>query len=364
MYKRLKSVFKRVINIGCDGDDYNAHKIRVCNTFALLSCSIVLLDACIFVFFYQSLTAVLMNMLLVTACCLALILQYYKYHYAAGLMLFLSVISFIFVQAYGVVGNEVGVQNTFLTLLPLPWLLLEGSRRSTKILLSVLCCSCYFFIEYHQPIQQLITLKDTHKGVLQILYELLAMLVLILIAITFDNDRYKFEKKLKRMATIDGLTGLSNRTKLFIEGDRALCGVKRHKLPFCVALMDIDHFKKVNDNYGHSHGDAALQIVAKLLANNTRQSDIIGRYGGEEFALILQGTELSSAIDKLNSIREKIEAEPICYGSVCINCTASFGVTQLTNPGQNLTDLFDQADSALYDSKDKGRNCVSVYPFV
>ncbi|MCF6441801.1 GGDEF domain-containing protein [Pseudoalteromonas luteoviolacea] len=302
-----------------------------------------------------------MNMLFLVACCLALTLQFYKHHYFAGLVLFVSVISFIFIQAYWVIGNEVGIQNTFLTLLPMPWLLLEGSRRSTKILLSVLCCSCYFFIEYHQPVAPIITLQSAHKGVLQILYELLAMFVLILIAVTFDNDRYKFENRLKKMAMTDGLTGIANRKKLLIEGAKALSAVKRHELPFCVALMDIDHFKKVNDNYGHSHGDAALKIVAKLLAETTRESDIIGRYGGEEFAIILQGTDIASAIDKLNLIRKKIEVEQICYGGICINCTASFGVTQLNSPGQSLTELFDQADTALYDSKDKGRNCVSAY---
>ncbi|KZN37913.1 hypothetical protein N480_14310 [Pseudoalteromonas luteoviolacea S2607] len=361
MIRSLQNLLYTAINIGCDSDEANIHKVRVTNTLAFVAATIACINIILFGMLSHSLITGVMNTGLLAICLSAVYLQHRRLYYIARMVLLLSIIGYIFIHANWVVGKNLGVQSTFFTLLPLPWLLLEDHRKRTKIVLSFLCCSCYFYIQYHQPVAPLIFFQSRYQSVLQVGSELLAMLVLIVLAITFDNDRNKYENRLRQLATEDPLTGLANRTKLLAEGNRVLAYAKRHQEPLCIALLDIDHFKSVNDKYGHSHGDTSLKIIAKLLANNLRESDLVARYGGEEFALILPSVNLSQATNVLNKLREQIALTPICYGDVCINCSASFGVTQLNNPKQQLTELFDQADEALYLAKNQGRNCVAAF---
>ncbi|MCF2858365.1 GGDEF domain-containing protein [Pseudoalteromonas sp. SMS1] len=361
MFSSLQTLSYNAINIGCNSDEANIHKVRVTNTLAFVASIIACINIILFGMLSHSLITAIMNIGLLTICLSAVYLQHRRLYYIGRMVLLLSIISYIFIHANWVVGTHLGVQSTFFTLLPLPWLLLEDHRKRTKVVLSFLCCSCYFYIQYHQPVTPFIAFSHDYQSILQIGSELLAMLVLIVLAITFDNDRNKYENRLKKLATEDPLTGLANRTKLLNEGNRVLAYAKRHQEPLCVALLDIDHFKRVNDKYGHSHGDTSLKIIAKLLTSNLRESDLIARYGGEEFALILPRVNLLQATNILNKLREQIALTPICYSDVCINCSASFGVTQLNNPTQQLTELFDQADEALYIAKNQGRNCVATF---
>ena len=153
----------------------------------------------------------------------------------------------------------------------------------------------------------------------------------------------------------DQLTGLYNRHHLAQEGNRKYARAKRHNEDFCVIIVDIDHFKNVNDTYGHLIGDEILKAVGKQLEQNKRIEDFVARYGGEEFIILFDNCNLEDAKFKANILRLRIQ-NLIPEG---IKISASFGVAQL-NPDKHETFelLIKDADTALYKAKENGRNRV------
>jgi len=128
-------------------------------------------------------------------------------------------------------------------------------------------------------------------------------------------------------------------------------------------MIDLDHFKQVNDRFGHLGGDEALRCIAERIASNLRSYDALGRYGGEEFLIVLPSCELEQAAIAAERIRESIEANPVPLGRAAAKITASFGVTVLD--AENDTEqrqLIARADAALYEAKRSGRNCVAMQP--
>lgn len=128
---------------------------------------------------------------------------------------------------------------------------------------------------------------------------------------------------------------------------------------FTLAFVDIDHFKKINDTYGHAAGDAALQNVAKILKQNVRSIDVVGRYGGEELIIGLLGAGEDDGFRIADDLRQKIEVAEMKSGEKTFKLTASFGLSTL-KPGMSVNELIDQADKALYEAKETGRNKVVV----
>lgn len=159
----------------------------------------------------------------------------------------------------------------------------------------------------------------------------------------------------------DGLTGIYNRryleTRLGGEFDRT----RRYGGTFSVVLFDLDFFKKVNDTYGHLAGDQVLIEIAARVKGKLRSSDVIGRYGGEEFMLILPETNLDGAQIFAERVREAIELEPVIYENITIPVTVSMGVTEHQANLTAHTALIHQSDVALYASKAAGRNRVTRY---
>lgn len=165
----------------------------------------------------------------------------------------------------------------------------------------------------------------------------------------------------KTLATVDPLTGLANRRtmhqRLLGERDRAL----RQNQPLCVALADIDHFKKINDTHGHARGDTILREVAQVLRNFVRPYDEVFRYGGEEFLICLPGTCPTTAQTVLERIRQAIQAQcGITDEGAATLVTATFGVSEVT-ASTSVEDAIEHADRALYDGKRAGRNRVLLY---
>lgn len=158
--------------------------------------------------------------------------------------------------------------------------------------------------------------------------------------------------KLEKLALLDGLTGLKNhrafQERLEMEFQRAL----RYGTPLSLILLDVDHFKKYNDSYGHVVGDEVLKSVAALLQQNCRISDFVARYGGEEFAVILPHTDIEQTASAGEQMREAVAAAAWSSGAV----TVSLGATALTPDMRERKDLIRRADEALYISKRGGRN--------
>ena len=167
--------------------------------------------------------------------------------------------------------------------------------------------------------------------------------------------------KVKRLAASDYLTEVYNKRFGMIRLQEELDISKRSKKPLCIVMFDLDHFKKVNDLYGHLAGDKVLIQVAKLAQAEIRNSDVLFRFGGEEFLIVLRNTTASDAYQLAERIRLKVESQPILYNEKKIHITSSFGVACTHNKElDDLNALLSTVDQALYQSKTLGRNRTTV----
>jgi two-component system cell cycle response regulator len=162
----------------------------------------------------------------------------------------------------------------------------------------------------------------------------------------------------QRLARIDGLTGLLNRRAFIERLDVEIARNTRHGNPLCVTLLDVDHFKSINDRFGHPTGDAVLSTLGKYLANSARKTDFVGRWGGEEFVIALPETDPSGGGQAADRSRRGVEELRVLDPSGApIPVTASFGVASVL-PNDSVDTLVDRADRALYQAKASGRNRV------
>jgi|YNPNPStandDraft_1061719.scaffolds.fasta_scaffold00383_15 diguanylate cyclase (GGDEF)-like protein len=171
---------------------------------------------------------------------------------------------------------------------------------------------------------------------------------------------YLFER-LQELATMDSLTGLSNRRHFFEMAEQAFERARRYRGLLSALMLDVDHFKKVNDLYGHSVGDQVLQEVGRLCRQNMRRVDIIGRYGGEEIAFVMPETGIEEARVAAERLRQMIEKYSFETQAGALSVTVSIGVAGLREEDSALHFLLDRADQALYQAKQGGRNRVAVY---
>jgi diguanylate cyclase (GGDEF)-like protein len=165
-------------------------------------------------------------------------------------------------------------------------------------------------------------------------------------------DNSKLYEETKRSSLYDPLTGLANRRMMHLIFKRNFEEAKRYGRPFSVIMLDIDFFKKYNDTKGHTAGDRLLVDVSKVLINSTRGVDLVSRYGGEEFLILLPETDLPGAQILAERIRESVEKGT--------DVTASLGIACCTGETQSEEELINKADAALYQAKETGRNRVEV----
>ena len=170
--------------------------------------------------------------------------------------------------------------------------------------------------------------------------------------------RQKIEKELVHLATIDPLTLIPNRRKFNDVLQYELTRDSRYKNKLSLIYCDLDHFKLINDGYGHKIGDDALKEFAELVCSNIRKTDIFARWGGEEFVLLLPETDISTALHTAEKLRMKTEEYDFSHVETM---TVSFGVTQFID-GDDETTFIKRADDALYMAKKNGRNRVEVLP--
>ena len=191
-----------------------------------------------------------------------------------------------------------------------------------------------------------------------ILYQELAALILsfVLLAATIKFKKTIFDSNLENMALTDGLTSLYNRRYFDMFYENIFNQSSRYGIPLTLIMCDIDHFKKINDTYGHDKGDVVLKEIANILKSNTRKTDIAARFGGEEFMVCLPSTEITSALDVARKIKQmvlKIKMKDIK------KVTVSMGVTFYRKEfGSNPKDLLKRLDNLLYEAKNRGRNRI------
>jgi len=165
--------------------------------------------------------------------------------------------------------------------------------------------------------------------------------------------------EVQAMATVDWLTNLHNRRHFFRLGEDEIVRARRYRHPLSVLMIDIDHFKAVNDTHGHIVGDEVLAAIASRLLAGLRQSDIAGRYGGEEFAVVLPETDVAAATNIVaERLRDAVAAHPIDTVKGPLQLTISVGVAGVDLDHENLLDALSRADVGLYAAKHAGRNLV------
>ncbi len=177
-----------------------------------------------------------------------------------------------------------------------------------------------------------------------------------------EKELLEVNERLRFMSQTDALTGLDNRRHLNERIDEMFQHAQRLNEPFSLVMCDLDKFKSVNDTYGHQAGDEVLKQLAKMLKDEAREIDRVGRYGGEEFMLLLPGTVLDAAVTFAERVRKRIEAHTFTFDGGTLQRTASFGVSGWPHPSIDASDaLVRTADDALYVAKETGRNRVIRY---
>ena len=266
--------------------------------------------------------------------------------------------------AFGValfVGPETGFQYYLLCLPAVVYMVLlrePGWRKLSVVTLGFLM----LYVSEHISFPTLRV--EISNSTQQIMYygNLVAILVINYFSIKFFVDEAKASyREQKKLVLSDSLTGLSNRRYIVEFAHKLLALCQRYEHPISVIMLDVDHFKQVNDAYGHHVGDDALQLVANCLRTKLRDSDVAARYGGEEFLILMPETELLKAEEIAERIRIELAGKSLLVEGKPVHITASLGVSCSDNLQHCTADLLiKRADAALYDAKKAGRNCVKL----
>ena len=182
-----------------------------------------------------------------------------------------------------------------------------------------------------------------------------ALMLLFIMLVVFTVYYRISQKKIEMMATRDSLTGVYTRGMLFTILESEYERFKRYKKPFCLVMVDVDHFKQINDTQGHATGDIVLAGVARTMKKNIRNTDSVGRYGGEEFIILLPETGGNEALVVVEKIRQKIASrEFYSSGRVTVSC----GIAEMDETAASVEDLISAADKKMYRAKQSGRDRV------
>ncbi|MBY6209654.1 MULTISPECIES: GGDEF domain-containing protein [Halomonas] len=255
-----------------------------------------------------------------------------------------------------VLGTTAGFHFYLLTLAC--WAAVTHSVRWVSLLLGLMGMVIFLFLEF--PIAQLFPVEQAAPFplILATLNLAIALFTMIGFAMLARHVYETQEENLTSMATRDALTGLHNR-RYAGEYLRQLASDRREGkgIPYSLALIDIDHFKLINDKHGHRVGDQCLIQLSDLLLRHFRRSDVLCRWGGEEFLLIFPGADLGEILPVLESFRKRLHSLPIMHNGDVISLTVSAGVTS-HSPGVSYDALINHADRLLYRAKAEGRDCI------
>ena len=174
----------------------------------------------------------------------------------------------------------------------------------------------------------------------------------------------ELEEKMRALATYDSLTGLLNRQAFLHDSNSFIRFAAREQIPLSVIILDLDKFKSINDSYGHPAGDEVLKHFGKTMKTIFRKSDLIGRIGGEEFALLLPNTSQKDAVTLSDRLHSLVRGSIIQYDQFSIKYTISIGlVSLLVNEVDTIESLLKNADKSLYFAKENGRDCTAIFEY-
>lgn len=233
---------------------------------------------------------------------------------------------------------------------------------SSMFLSTLLLVISVIYYKILKPLRRLTKQADIlSKGELGIAFEWQGKDELAMLGKTLDDMRSKLNANfnlMRKIAVTDELTGLPNRHAFYADIEKIMHVSKRYNRPLSIAIFDLDHFKVINDTFGHGVGDEVLKKFSRLIRSRIRKTDFFARIGGEEFVMVMPETPIEGAKFFLNEVREALSAESFAHGETV---TASIGVTEYSGDEQ-LDQLLEAADIALYKAKNNGRNQVVAEP--
>jgi len=340
---------------------------RVFNFYCLLGLVVSLLAAVSA--YYLDLVNVIIYFLLIFSVFVLFCWYLSRFRHLFGLSTFLAISVLVFGITPGLwilnSGSTGGSQYFFIFWGILICSIYNGWARYTWLVTLFTVITALMYIEYYHP-AMIVTYTSRSTRYFDVYTSnIVATLSITMIFIIYTNNYRrehehvkKYAERLEKMALTDGLTGLFNHNHLHNCLKYEIYKAERYKRSLSLIMIDTDYFKKVNDTYGHPTGNLVLSQFVNILRSNTRTSDIIGRYGGDEFLIVCPETDLDGTISITEKLRTIVEAAS--FGSSGqIRMTISCGVT--TWNGQTLSQIIEAVDQALYAAKKAGRNRVEIY---
>lgn len=356
-------IFDKIINFGTAHQAFSvASKVRMTNIVTLFTICISAFYTFNYLFILNEPLVAFINALFTLAYCMTLLFTYYSANKSGKIWFFFILMLQLLVCTNVYVTNKTGFHLYFFLVPTGAFLLFELKDKFEKITLSLISVLLFFYCENTFNTTPLIQLSDEINHLVYQSVFFFNMIEVIFVLTIFANQIETNELKLTRQATTDSLTGIINRHHFFEQGNNLLSLALHNKRPFSLILLDLDYFKRINDQYGHMAGDLCLIEVTKTISLSCREQDLFARIGGEEFVIALPDTTQREA----NNIAEKIriDIEQLIIPIVDKNqlrCTASFGITTSSGNDVQLKNLLVEADRALYSAKDYGRNRIQLY---
>ncbi|MVW73759.1 GGDEF domain-containing protein [Pseudomonas xionganensis] len=234
-------------------------------------------------------------------------------------------------------------------IIPVLSYLLLGRKRGSLLALPFVVGACLLYV-YTYPVSL------TPEGLIDLGNAIFCGLLLIVFVHLYETRRAAAHQQLQRMARTDALTGVASRGSFQQSLEQSLRESERNQSKLVLVLLDVDHFKAVNDQYGHDAGDQALRHICNSLSKRLRATDTLGRLGGEEFGLLLRNTDRTGAEPLVEALRLQINSTPLAYGEHSIPLSVTLGLAEWPLDGRSLEQLYRTADRRLYRGKEQGRD--------
>lgn len=258
--------------------------------------------------------------------------------------------------------KETNFRYYYFIVAPISFFIFDFGKKTERyyiILINVLAAILLIISDLVQPLE-LLNLNTSFIRAFSLMSLSFTIISEIIVFYFYALNLYDTQKSLRRLANTDALTNIANRRVLFKEGELFfhLCEDQEHA--FALVLIDIDHFKNVNDQFGHPVGDEVLKILTSRISSFIRKNDLVCRYGGEEFAVLFKSLPMDykRIIEQLKS---NIESEPFVVENHKIHITASYGVVDCHHTFKSFEDMVAIADKMLYKAKESGRNQIAFY---
>jgi len=356
---QLSSIYN--IGVGSLADPF-ASKVKISNIVTLITCTVALSYSLFFLVVLEQPKLAMMNLGFVLAYASGLYLTHLKQYSWSKLWFFILLMLHILVLTTYIFTPSASFHFYYLLLPCGIFLIFDDNDTFEKLFVMMSGSALFFYCHGYSNPSPVVNLSDNIEQTIFISAMTVILLEIYFVMSLFSRAISRHREELNLLATIDPLTGVNNRRTLMAMGQEFIEFSKRYNKPFSVIMMDVDHFKKINDTYGHLNGDIVLRELARTLKNNIRASDIVARYGGEEFVIVLPETSTCSASDLAEQLRTVInQSTTLTDEGQHITWSASFGIATHQDTINTFSSLLNNADKALYEAKDTGRNKVCLY---